>query len=168
MKSTIPKIPTKLDLQVDQSVKNFGGLWLIAKQKDGYYRKISYPNKDGCISEVIIGDRLHAPSESGLSLKQYLEAHSYDFASYKTFSNESSMNEEWNQIIKPLKASHTKGNAIDTAQTIAVGILCAAIAHSVMSRDGRESNKLIVGASGLAGAYVYMEGRGVLEFLTNR
>jgi hypothetical protein len=152
-------------LSVDQSVENLGGLWMIAKLEDGKFIGISWSNNS---TEAIIslGGNLFEPIKctNAESLNKIVK--NYKISSYKTFANQSSMDAEWSPINKMVgQARDDYGMAIRTATSIGVGLLFAGIAYAVTSRDGKEPNKLAVGASGLAGFIAHNQYRRFLGMI---
>ena len=154
------------NLSVGQSAENLGGFWLIAKLENGEFIRISWSKK---FPEAIISiagstsEQISCPNSETLNK---IIKNNYKFASYKTFANESELDKEWSQINKTANdARANKGMIIHTAKSIGVGLLFAGVAYAVTSRDGKESNKIAVGASGLAGFVAHNQYRRFLGMI---
>ncbi len=59
--------------------------------------------------------------------------------------------------LQPMRRGLDEGQSdtIRTAKSIGVGLLLAGVAHALMSRDGKDSNKIAAGAAGVLGAAAY-------------
>lgn len=146
---------------ISDSIDHLKRLFLIVRSKNASF-KVIWSNDDKILRTVVAGEGFTKPEDhtqyDQKHIKDYVKGLTDDGSLYKTFANEQSMNVEWDQIIKSYAASDSKETVLMVVKPVGFGLLCAAIAHAVMSRDGKESNKIIVGASGLAGFVAYTQG----------
>jgi hypothetical protein len=150
-------IEQSLVSDIYKSINDLGGVWIIFKYDDQYAYKLSWSNNQAKSADVRYG-RIDQNPITKCDLENLITTVKYrtsSGASYKIFKNESSMNDAWNKIIEQQNRSSSKEDDVRTVKAIGVGILFAGAAHVIMSRNGNESNKIIVAASGLAGVWAY-------------